>query len=39
MKRSIYGKVGFEIIFDGDEDSDWLLSLHSDKLKPEVDED
>lgn len=39
VKRSIYGKAGWEIILNDDETPSWLLSLQSDKLKPKVDED
>ncbi len=34
IKRSIFGKSGFEIILDKKGGPDWLLSLQSDKLKP-----
>lgn len=39
IKRSIYGKTGFEIVLEEDETPAWLLSLQSTKLKPNVDED
>lgn len=39
IKRSIYGKTGFEIVKDEDETPVWLLSLQSTKLKPNVNED
>jgi hypothetical protein len=39
VKRSIYGKAGFEIVLDEDETPAWLLSLQSTKLKPNVNED
>ena len=38
VKRSVYGKVGFEIVLDDDDDPAWLLSLQSSKLKPNVNE-
>ena len=37
VKRSIYGKAGFEIVKDGNKPS-WLLSVQSTKLEPDVDE-
>lgn len=39
MKRSIYGKAGFEIVLD-DTDTlpSWLLPLDSTKLEPKIDE-
>ena len=39
IKRSVYGKTGFEIVLEEDETPAWLLSLQSSKLKPNVDED
>jgi hypothetical protein len=39
VKRSIYGKTGFEIVLEEDETPAWLLSLQSTRLKPNVDED
>jgi len=39
VKRSIYGKAGFEVVLDEDGYPSWLLSLQSDKLKPRLDED
>jgi len=39
IKRSIYGKSGFEIVLQNDESPAWLLSLQSTKLKPNVSED
>ena len=39
IKRSIYGKTGFEIVLEEDETPSWLLSLQSTKLKPNVNED
>jgi len=39
VKRSIYGKAGFEIVLEEDETPSWLLSLQSDKLKPNVGAD
>ena len=38
VKRSIYGKAGFEIVLDGDGDPTRLISLQSDGLRPEVSE-
>lgn len=38
VKRCIYGKAGFEIIFKGTSPS-WLLSLQSPKLEPNIDTD
>ena len=38
LKRSIYGKAGFEIILNQDQEPAWLLSLQSTKLKPTIDE-
>jgi hypothetical protein len=38
IKRSIYGKAGFEIVLDDDDKPTQLISLQSDKLKPEVNE-
>jgi len=38
VKRSIYGKAGFEIVLNEDETPAWLLSLQSPKLKPKLDE-
>ena len=37
VKRSIYGKAGFEIVKDSGKAS-WLLSVQSVKLEPDVDE-
>jgi hypothetical protein len=37
VKRSIYGKAGFEIVKDCNKPS-WLLSVQSTKLEPDVDE-
>ncbi len=39
VKRSIYGKAGFEIVLDEDETPSWLLGLQGIKLKPNVNED
>jgi len=39
VKRSVYGKAGFEIISDGDGLPSKLLSLESDRLNPDLDED
>ena len=39
VKRSVYGKAGFEIVSDGDGMPSKLLSLESDRLKPDLDED
>jgi len=38
IKRSIYGKAGFEIVLDEDNLPAWLLSLQSTKLKPNLTE-
>jgi len=38
VKRSIYGKAGFEVVLGSDKLPVELLSLQSDKLKPDVDE-
>ena len=39
VKRSIHGKAGFEIVLDGDRDPSRLISLQSDRLKPNVSKD
>lgn len=39
VKRSVYGKAGFEIVLDGDGWPAWLLSLQSPRLKPNLDPD
>ena len=39
VKRSIYGKAGFEIVLDGDGDPSRLIPLQSDRLKPNVSKD
>jgi hypothetical protein len=39
VKRSIYGRSGFEIISDAKGTPDWLLSLESLKLEPHVKEE
>jgi hypothetical protein len=40
VKRSIYGKAGWEIIFESDGGPPlWLLSLQSPKLKPDLSDD
>jgi hypothetical protein len=39
VKRSIYGKSGFEIVLDGNGVPARLISLQSDRLRPEVSED
>ena len=39
VKRSVYGKAGFEIVTDNEGLPSKLLSLESDKLKPDIDED
>jgi len=39
VKRSIYGKAGFEIVINQDETPARLIPLQSDKLKPEVNSD
>lgn len=38
VKRSIYGKAGWEIVLEQDNTPSWLLSLQSPKLKPKLDE-
>jgi len=38
VKRSIYGKAGFEVVLGSNKLPVELLSLQSDKLKPDVDE-
>jgi len=38
LKRSIYGKAGFEIVLDEDDLPAWLLSLQSAKLRPNLTE-
>lgn len=38
IKRSTYGKAGFEVVLDEDEGPARLISLQSDKLKPNVSE-
>lgn len=39
VKRSIYGKVGFEIVLDEDEKPYRLLPLQSNKLEPDINND
>ena len=39
VKRSVYGKAGFEIVLDDEEYPSWLLSLQSSRLKPNLSED
>jgi len=39
VKRSVYGKTGFEIVLDEDDYPRQLLSLQSTQLKPDIDED
>ena len=39
IKRSVYGKTGFEIVLEENDTPAWLLSLQSTKLKPNVNED
>jgi hypothetical protein len=36
VKRSIYGRAGFEIVLNQDETPAWLLSLQSARLKPRL---
>lgn len=36
LKRSIYGKAGWEVVMNDKELPEWLLSLRSDKLKPNL---
>lgn len=38
IKRSIYGKAGFEVVLNADDAPSRLISLQSDKLKPEVND-
>jgi len=38
VKRSVYGKAGFEIVMGDDETPAWLLSLQSPKLKPDLND-
>ncbi|UCH57942.1 MAG: hypothetical protein JSV18_03310 [Candidatus Bathyarchaeota archaeon] len=37
VKRSVYGKAGFEVVLGDDGAPDWLLSLQSPRLKPNLD--
>lgn len=39
VKRSVYGKAGFEVVTDDEGLPMKLLSLESDRLKPDLDED
>lgn len=39
IKRSIFGKAGFEIVLDEDEKPSRLLPLQSDKLEPNINND
>jgi len=39
VKRSVYGKAGFEVVTDPDGLPVRLLSLESDRLRPDIDED
>ena len=39
VKRSVYGKAGFEVILNADGWPAWLLSLQSPRLKPNLDPD
>ncbi len=36
VKRSIYGRAGFEIILNDDDSPAWLLSLQSTRLRPKL---
>jgi hypothetical protein len=38
VKRSIYGRAGFEIVLNEDESPAWLLSLQSTRLKPKINQ-
>ena len=38
VKRSIYGRAGFEIVLNDDESPAWLLSLQSARLKPRLNQ-
>lgn len=38
IKRSVYGKAGWEIVLDDEEYPAWLLSLQSDKFKPKLND-
>ena len=38
VKRSIFGKSGFEIEYASDGSPSWLLSVDSQRIKPDVDE-
>jgi hypothetical protein len=38
VKRSIYGRAGFEIVLNDDESPAWLLSLQSTRLKPKINQ-
>ncbi len=38
LKRSIYGRTGFEIVLNEDESPAWLLSLQSTRLKPKINQ-
>lgn len=38
VKRSVYGRAGFEVVLDGDGYPAWLLSLQSSRLRPNVGE-
>ncbi|MHA1280161.1 MAG: hypothetical protein ACTSQ8_23480, partial [Candidatus Helarchaeota archaeon] len=39
VKRSVYGNAGFEIVLDGQDYPERLLSLQSTLLRPDIDED
>ena len=39
VKRSIFGKSGFEIEYASDGSPSWLLSIDSQKIKPDIDTD
>jgi hypothetical protein len=39
VKRSVFGKAGFEIEYAADGSPSWLLSIDSTKIKPDIDAD
>lgn len=38
VKRSLYGKAAFEVVYDSKKEPIWLLSLNSNKLKAKISE-
>ena len=38
VKRSVHGRAGFEVVLDADGEPAWLLSLQSQRLRPNLDE-